>query len=521
MNRDALLKTVNNPNEIWDVLIIGGGATGLGAAVDSASRGYKTLLLEQADFAKATSSRSTKLIHGGLRYLQQGNITLVIEALKERGLLCHNAPHLIHHLPFLVPSYHWWEGPFYGIGLKVYDMLAGDLKIEKSRHLSREETLQAIPTLEPKDLRGGTIYYDGQFDDSRLAICLAQTAVDQGATALNYMEVTQLIKEKDLCTGVEAIDRESGTIYRIHARAIINATGVFVNNLRKKDDRSAPSILSISQGTHIVLDRSFLPGDTAILVPHTTDGRVLFMVPWHERILVGTTDTPIEKSSLEPCPFDDEIDFLLTQAAQYLTKVPSRDSIFSCFAGLRPLIKSGKTEKTASLSRDHAIFISQSGLITIAGGKWTTYRKMAEDVVNKAALIGGLADAPCQTKTLKLHGWDPDLDPLAPLSTYGTDRKEIEALALETPENAQPIHPDLPYIRAEVIWAIRKEMARTVEDILARRTRALLLNARLSIAVAPSIAKILAKELEKESDWEQAQVEGYTALAERYSVREK
>jgi glycerol-3-phosphate dehydrogenase len=502
------------------VIIIGGGATGLGAAVDSASRGYKTLLLEQSDFAKGTSSRSTKLIHGGLRYLQQGNIALVIEALKERGHLCQNAPHLIHHLPFLVPNYRWWEGPFYGIGIKIYDMLAGELGIEKSRHLSRKATLQAIPTLEPKDLRGGVVYFDGQFDDSRLAICLGSTAADHNAVLLNYMKVTGLIKKKEICKGVQATDLESGIHYQFHGRVVINATGVFSDVILQKDNPRAKSIIAPSQGVHIALDESFKPGKTAILVPHTSDKRVLFMVPWHKRILLGTTDTPIEKSALEPRPFKEEIDFLLTHAAKYLTKDPTRKDILSVFAGLRPLIKVGKKESTAVLSRDHMIFVSKSGLVTIAGGKWTTYRKMAEDVINKASIVGGLPERNCLTQSLRLHGWQQGLDPQNHFSTYGSYGKEIKALSRQKKAWAALLHPSLPYTTAEVIWSIRMEMARTVEDVLARRTRALLLDAQASITLAPHIAALMAKELKRDLKWEKNQIVEYTKLAKHYTERD-
>jgi glycerol-3-phosphate dehydrogenase len=516
MNRERMLREIKESPDRWDVIIIGGGATGLGSAVDSASRGYRTLLLEQSDFAKGTSSRSTKLVHGGLRYLQQGNIALVTEALRERGLLCMNAPHLIHHLPFLVPNYQWWEAPFYGIGIKIYDILAGKLGIEKSRHLSRKATLKAIPTLEPEGLRGGVIYYDGQFDDSRLAICLAQTAVDRGGVLINYMKVTGLSKKNGICCGVHAVDQESGAKYALHGHVVINATGVFCDTILHKDNPRAKNIIAPSQGVHIVLDKSFQPGNTAILVPHTADKRVLFMVPWHDRILLGTTDTAVKRSVLEPRPFKREIDFLLNHAGKYLTKGPSRKDILSVFSGLRPLIKVGKTENTAGLLRDHAIFVSKSGLVSIAGGKWTTYRKMAEDVVNKASLVGGLPQRNCLTKTLKLYGFQEGLDPQEHFSTYGSFSKEVKALSRNKKGWARKLHPSLPYTAAEVVWAVRTEMARTLEDVLSRRTRSLLLDARASIEIAPEVAKLMAKELKKDRNWEKKQVEEYAKLAAYY-----
>ena len=488
------------------------------AAVDSAARGYKTLLVEQSDFAKGTSSRSTKLIHGGLRYLQQGNISLVTEALKERGLLCKNAPHLIHHLPFLVPAYHWWESPFYGIGMKIYDLLAGKLGIEPSRRLTRRATLKAIPTLQPEGLKGGVIYYDGQFDDSRLAIALAQTAASEGATLLNYMKVTGLIKNKGTCCGIRATDQENGTHYKLHGKVIINATGVFSDQLIHKDNPKSKPLIAPSQGIHIVLDASFQPGKTAILVPHTSDGRVLFMVPWLGRVLLGTTDTPVKRCPLEPRPLKEEVDFLLSHAGKYLTKPPTRQDILSLFAGLRPLIKTGQGGKTAALSRDHRIIVSKSGLVTIAGGKWTTYRKMAEDVVTKAALVGKLPKRECLTEPLKLYGWEEGLDPKLPFSTYGKYGKEIKALASQNKAWSGKLHPHLPYLTAEVIWAARKEMGRTVEDILSRRTRSLLLDARASIEIAPKVAKLLAQELGKDLSWENNQIKEYTQLANHYLV---
>ncbi len=516
VNREKMIaEAAANPDQ-WDVIIIGGGATGLGAAVDSASRGFKTLLLEQSDFAKGTSSRSTKLIHGGLRYLQQGNIALVIEALKERGLLCENAPHLVHHLPFLVPHYHWWEGPFYGVGLKIYDMLAGKLGIEKSKKLTRRATLKAIPTLEPQDLRGGIVYYDGQFDDSRLAICLAQTAADHGGVVINYMKVTGLIKKQSLCAGVTATDQHSGEHYRFHGRVVINATGVFTDAILHKDNPAARPMIAPSQGVHLVLDRSFQPGKTAILVPHTSDKRVLFMVPWHDRLLLGTTDTPMEKCSLEPRPLKEEIEFLLMHAAKYLSKDPAKKDVLSMFAGLRPLIKTAKGSDTAALSRDHMIFVSKSGLVTIAGGKWTTYRKMAEDVINKAILVGNLPERNCITEKLKLHGWQEGLNPAEHFSTYGSFGQEIKALGRQKKQWGGLLHPNLPYKTAEVIWSVRNEMPQTVEDVLARRTRSLLLDAKASIESAPIVAKLMATELGKSRNWEKKQVSEYNQLAKHY-----
>jgi len=503
--------------DIWDVIIIGGGATGLGAAVDSAARGYKTLLLEQNDFAKGTSSRSTKLIHGGLRYLKQGNIALVMEALKERGLLFENAPHLISHLPFLIPHYKWWEKPFYGIGMKVYDLLAGHLGIEKSHTMSREETLEKLPTLISKNLVGGTIYYDGQFDDARLAINLAQTAADLDATLLNYMPVVSLIKKQGRVVGVEAIDLETNEPYQLHAKVVINATGAFTDGIRKLDDPKATSIIEPSQGIHLVLDRSFLPSDYAILIPATSDGRVLFFVPWHNHLLVGTTDTPVNTTPLEPRPLSEEIDFLLNYATQYLTRKPKRSDVFSVFAGLRPLVRAGKGKSTASLSRSHFIQVADSGLITICGGKWTTYRKMGEDVIEKAISVGDLEKKPCQTESLKLHGYMQGTHTTVDAWTlYGSNGTHLQALVKEHPEWGEKLHARLPYTPVEVIWAVRKEMARTLEDVLSRRTRALLLDVRAALEIAPKVAHLMAKELGKPDSWEKEQIEAFTMIASGY-----
>ncbi len=513
VNRDDMIQDLDR--DYWDIIIVGGGATGLGAAVDAASRGYKTLLLEQHDFAKATSSRSTKLIHGGLRYLQQGNIGLVTEALRERGLLCDNAPHLVHHMSFLVPLYHWWEGPFYGIGLKVYDLLAGELGLEPSRHLSRKQTLQAIPTIEREGLRGGALYYDGQFDDARLAITLAQTAVDQGATLLNYMQVTSLLKKKGLIEGVRATDLETGTHYNLKAKVVINATGIFSDHLRKADDKKAKTMMEPSQGIHLVLPASFLPRNTAILVPHTDDERVIFLVPWHGRVLIGTTDTPVKKASLEPLPLKKEIEFLLKHAARYLEKDPTREDILSIYAGQRPLIKA-EGKSTAALSRDHVITISKSGFITIAGGKWTTYRKMGEDVINKAISVGGLPFRACITAKLHLHGYQKGLDLADHWSLYGTDAKEIKRLIRNNKKLSEIIAPHLPYCAAEVVWAVRHEMARSVEDVLARRTRTLFLDAKAAIEAAPFVARILAKELKKSAAWQKKQIQEFKRVAQNY-----
>lgn len=516
MQRSESIEQLRDPSVGWDVVVIGGGATGLGAAVEAASRGYRTALVEQHDFAKGTSSRSTKLIHGGVRYLRQGNIGLVTEALRERGLLMQNAPHLVQNRSFLVPNYIWWEGPFYGIGLKVYDALAGKLGIGKSQWLSREETMRRIPTLEPEGLRGGVVYYDGQFDDARLAVTLVRTFQDFGGVASNYLAVVGLIKEHGLVRGIRVRDVEGGGEFEIRAKVVVNATGVFVDGIRRMDESDALPLVTASQGIHIVLDKRFLPGETAIMVPQTDDGRVLFAVPWHDRVVVGTTDTPVPVADLEPRAFEAEIEFVLTHAGRYMQQDPARTDVLSVFAGLRPLVRPDDSRSTAAISRDHHLSISRSGLMSITGGKWTTYRKMGEDTIEQAITVGGLEPTESKTAGLKLHGAGENAEESGPLLVYGTDAAEIRKIESEGSLAGAKLHERLPYIAAEVTWAARHEMARTVEDVLARRTRALLLDARASIEAADLVAKLLAAELGKDAKWMAEQVQSYSRLAQGY-----
>ncbi|WP_309399142.1 glycerol-3-phosphate dehydrogenase/oxidase [Cerasicoccus maritimus] len=516
MNRNSAINRIRNDSEPFDVVIIGGGASGLGAAVDAAARGHSVALFEQSDFAKGTSSRSTKLVHGGVRYLQQGNVSLVLEALRERGRLTRNAPHLVRSQAFVIPNYSWWEGPFYGIGMKVYDQLAGKLGLAPSRHLSREETIKQIPTVEQKNLIGGVIYHDGQFDDSRLAVNLAQTATDLGAVVVNYCKCVGLVKENDVVCGVEIKDTETGDEYQVRARSVINATGVFVDDVRRMDEPKAKNIVAVSQGIHIVLPKSFLPGNAAIMIPKTADGRVLFAVPWHDHVVVGTTDTPLNEHSLEPRALPEEKEFVMSHARKYLAKDPSDSDVLSIFAGLRPLVKAGDGSDTAALSRDHTIMISGSGLITLTGGKWTTYRKMAEDVIDQAETLGGFDSKPCQTKDLQIHGWTKAVIEESNLKPYGADAHKIKELAVADSTLQSKVHPDLNLTKAEVVWHARHEMARTVEDVLARRSRSLLLNAKASIEAAPYVADILGKELHQSAEWESEQVAAYTSLAKEY-----
>ena len=515
MNRSAMLQQLESFSGEWDICIIGGGATGLGSAIDAASRGYKTILVEKTDFAKGTSSRSTKLVHGGVRYLQQGNIKLVMEALKERGTLKKNAPHLVKNQSFIVPNYKWWEGPYYGFGLKVYDWMSGNLGLGPSQWLSKEEVLAMAPTLDPEDLRGGVMYHDGQFDDTRLAINMAQTAAEYGACVLNYSAVTGLMKSQSKLAGVMVKDSITGKEYEIRSKAIINATGVFSDSIQKMDDASAETTIAPSQGIHIVLDADYLPGNAAIMIPHTDDGRVLFAVPWHKKVIVGTTDTPVTTIREEPIAMKEELDFIIHHIGRYLTKDPTINDVRSIFAGLRPLVK-GNSKKTAELSRDHTITISDSGLINILGGKWTTYRKMAEDVVNIAAINNMLPSKECVTTSLPIHGSMETIDYNNDFYYYGSDQPGLEDLAKNDNSLREKIHPRLPYTKATIAWAVKEEMCMMVEDALARRTRSLLLDAQAAVEAAPLVASLMAAQMGRDEKWITQQIESFNNTAINY-----
>lgn len=495
----------------FDVVVVGGGATGLGAAVDAAARGYRTLLLEAGDFAHGTSSKSTKLIHGGVRYLAQGNVALVREALHERGLLLKNAPHLVHPRRFLVPTYSYLGLAYYGVGLACYDFLAGSSTFKRSRRLGRSSALEHAPGLKSQGLRGGVVYEDGQFDDARLAIALARTLVALGGTALNYTPVENLIKRQGRVAGVHARDLETGSDLQIEAKVVVNATGVGVDAVRRLDDPRARSILTPSQGAHLVLDLSFLGGETAVLVPKTDDGRVIFAIPWHGRLLVGTTDTHVAAATPDPRPFPEEIAYLIEHLGRYLERAPGPDDVLSTFAGLRPLLSGRAGSGTAKLSREHAVLVADSGLVSVAGGKWTTYRKMAADAIDQAARVGGLAPRPSPTETLRLDGWlDPANGSMSPLGSHGPT---LDALCSERPEWSEFLAPGLPYRAGEVVWAARHEAARTVDDALSRRTRLMFLDARKSLAAAPAVARIMAAELGRDQAWQVRQIEQFQAIA--------
>lgn len=520
MNRAEMWDRVRQHRGPWDMIVVGGGATGVGIAIDAASRGYDVLLLEQSDFGKGTSSRSTKLAHGGVRYLEKGDIGLVMEALKERGLLLQNAPHLVRDLAFIVPNYEWWETPFYGLGLKLYQVLAGKYGFGKSRLLSREETLQHLPTLKTEGLRGGAVYFDGQFDDARLLMHMVFTAFEHGATLLNYVQVTGITRDaQGFVDGVLARDLESGKELCASARVVINATGAFSDNLRRSAEPSAKPLIAPSQGVHLVFSGDFLPGNSAIMVPHTSDGRVLFAIPWHGHVLVGTTDTPIASAALEPIAMEQEIEFILNTAREYLAKAPTRNDVLSVFAGIRPLVRAEGTVSTAALSRDHIIHIDGSGLMTICGGKWTTYRHMAEDCVDQAATMAQLPEKPCVTHHLRIHGFPVSAKEGPPLNLYGEDAQDIRELIRRNPALDEPLHSCLPYLKAEVVWSVRQEMARTIEDVLARRTRALFLNARAALEMAPTVAHLMATELSWDEITTQRQLGEFRAIAVNYVLK--
>ena len=539
MQRDAMLERLRAGEE-FDVLVVGGGATGLGAAVEAAARGHRVALIERDDFAKGTSSRSTKLVHGGVRYLKQGNVALVRTALRERGRLLRNAPHLTRNLAFVIPNYSRWDGFFYGTGLTLYDWLAGGLSLGASRRIDRAEALRLLPTVAERGLVGGVVYHDGQFDDARLAIALAQTAAEQGAVVVNYCACTGFVKNAaGKIVGAVVRDTESGATggagtpgdeFTVRAKVVINATGVFVDELRQRDEPQAGPLVTVSQGIHLVLPRRFLPGAAALMVPKTADGRVLFAVPWHDCVVVGTTDTPVARAVVEPRALDEERDFVMSHAGKYLATVPTADDVLSVFAGLRPLVRAAGTGSTASLSRDQTLVVSAGGLVTITGGKWTTYRQMGEEVIDRAEVLAALPRRVGESPTvaLRLHGWQvtatgSDLlnEGAEPASErifggYGCDAPAVQALAVQRPELASALHPLLPYLRADVVWHAQQEMARTVEDVLARRTRALLLNARASIEAASMVAALLAGELGRDEAWQRAQVADYTQLARGY-----
>ncbi len=527
MKRDQQFESVKSTDE-FDVVIIGGGATGLGCAVDAASRGLKTLLLEKFDFAKGTSSRATKLVHGGVRYLAQGNLRLVREALLERGRLLNNAPHLCLTLPFVVPAYRRWDKFYYGIGLKVYEFLSFRWSLGKTKWLSPVETLKRLPQLNPDRLRGGIQYYDGQFDDSRLAINLAQTAVEHGATVLNYCEVTGFEKRDDKIVGLHATDTLTKACHRIAAKVIINATGVFGDHVLQLADPQSAQTISPSQGVHLVVDRRFFTGTTALMVPKTDDGRVLFAIPWHNRLLLGTTDTPVDQVDFEPRAQPEEIEFIIQHFNRFSTNNITVADVESVFAGLRPLANASHDKRTSVMPRDHVIKVLPSGLVHVTGGKWTTYRSMAEHAIDAAVAAANLDDTMgCQTRELKIHGYptaktesesesDSDRDQHSHLAVYGSDANRLIELIRNDETLGHKIHPQHPYCWAEIDWAIDHEKACTVEDVLARRIRLLFLDANAALTSAPAVAQRMAYKLGHDEQWIKDQIDEFTNLARGY-----
>jgi len=518
LERQLTIEKITKADAVWDLLVIGGGATGLGIALDAASRGYKTLLVEQSDFAKGTSSKSTKLVHGGVRYLAQGNVALVREASVERGLLQKNAPHLVKNQTFIIPIYSQWDRLKYTIGLKFYDWIAGKLSLGASIFISRKKTIESLPDIKTKGLVGGVLYHDGQFDDSRLAINLAQSIVEKGGLVCNYVEVIGVSKsETQKLNGATIKDVESGKSYNIKAKALVNATGVFVDNIQKMDDPSAPDGVVPSQGIHLVIDKTFFKSSHALMIPKTSDGRVLFAVPWHKEVVVGTTDTLINNASLEPEALEKEIDFILDTAKEYFIKPPQRKDVLSVFAGLRPLAapKEGQ-KKTKEISRSHKITISPSGLFTIIGGKWTTFRKMGEDMVNTVESHLGWSHKEPLTQNIQIHGFKETENWDDPLYVYGSDADEIRNRIKQSPKGY--LSESLKIHEEQVVWAVEHEMARSVEDILARRTRALLLDARESLRIAPKVACILGHLFKKDENWVQSEIASYKQVAEKYML---
>jgi glycerol-3-phosphate dehydrogenase len=520
-SRQEILRKLGQETEPWDVLVIGGGATGLGAAVEAAARGYRTLIVERSDFAKETSSRSTKLVHGGVRYLEQMNLTLVLDALRERGHMLRNAPHLVHDLSFVVPAYSYSSLPYYGVGLKVYERLSGKLSFGHSQLLSRKSTLEMLPGVKAEGLRGGILYHDGQFDDARYATALLQTIEDLGGIAINYVEATGFVMSAGKVSGIKARDCEDGTDFELRAKVVINACGVHAEETIAFNGRLHDPLLAISQGSHFVLPRSFLPGNTALMIPKTADGRVLFAIPWHGALIVGTTDVPVDTKSAEPRALPAEKQFLREHIARYMGRAPRPEEILSVWSGLRPLVKKGGV-KTSKLSRDHTILVSSSGLITVTGGKWTTYRRMGQDTIDRAAQVTALPKFPSRTLELKLHGWTDELTNAnsAWECVYGSDLPAVHALSQDDPSLDALLHPRLPFKLREVVWAARHEMARTVEDVLARRTRALFLDARAAIEAAPTVADLLARELQRSEAWKTKDLESFVQTAKGYLYEE-
>ena len=523
MKRSTQLEKLSEKGKIWDMVVVGGGATGLGVAVDAASRGYSVALLEKTDFAKCTSSRSTKLVHGGVRYLQHGDVMLVLEALRERGRMKANAPHLVKDQAFVISNYSYWDNFLYFCGLTFYDMLSFGFGYGRSKFISAKKVMKYIPTSVEKGLKGGVVYHDGQFDDSRMAVNLAQTCVEQGGVVVNQATVTGILHNAEgKVSGVKFSDNLSGKEYILNARSVVNAAGCFVDDIMHMDSPEHRKMVTPSQGVHLVLDMKFLQSDYAIMVPKTSDGRVLFAVPWHDKVVVGTTDIVRPTAEEEPKPLKEEIDFILGTAGLYMNPAPTYKDILSVFAGQRPLAAPKKEGKsTKEISRSHKIIVSDNGLVTITGGKWTSYRLMAEDTVDRAIQIAGLPARKCLTKKLHIHGYRPKPNQKDHMYVYGSDEPKILDLIRQQPELGEKLSPKFDYTMAEVVWAVREEMAMTLEDVLARRVRMLFVDAREARAAAPKVAAVIARELGRDKAWEEEQVKNFTELAKSYIFEQK
>lgn len=511
MNRDLNLNKITTEEE-WDLIVIGGGASGLGVALDACSRNLKVLLIEEYDFGKGTSSRSTKLVHGGVRYLKNGELSLVIEALRERGIMLKNAPHLVRNMSFIIPTYAWWDTPFYGVGLKVYDLMAGNLGLGPSQFLSKNETIEKIPNVNQDELNGGIIYHDGQFDDARMAISLGHTIEKNGGTVMNYLKWDSFRYENDIVSGIKATDQITNITYELKAKVIVNATGVFAEKIMRTDDPESKIRIKPSQGVHLVLDHSFLKSENAIMVPNTSDGRVLFAVPWHDVVIVGTTDTEVKDISIEPTATDEEIDFILANAEKYMTRKPKRSDVKSVFTGLRPLISKENTS-SKSLSRKHTIYQSKKGVFHLLGGKWTTYRKMGQDVLDLIDSTNRINLKPSKTKDLKIFGYKNGVSWNDPLHFYGSEKNLVRSMG-----SNEPLTSSLPLTESQIIYAVQFEMAKTIEDVLSRRTRCLLIDAKECIKIAPMVAKIMSSELNAKENWEQEQIQLFLDLAKNYHL---
>lgn len=520
MDRDSNIKQLENHDKIWDLVVIGGGASGLGVALDGLSRGLSVALVERSDFAQGTSSRSTKLLHGGVRYLAQGNISLVLEALKERGLMMKNAPHVSREQSFIIPIYTLWDKLKYGVGLKMYDLMAGGSRIRRSHLLSRDKIIKKLPTLNSEGLKGGVVYYDGQFDDARYALNLAQTCSELGGCILNYMPVTSLTKDADgIVDGVHVTDEISTISHKIKAKAVINATGVFADDILQMDKPGTSRSIMPSQGAHLVLDQSFLGGTDALMIPKTSDGRVLFGIPWHGKLVLGTTDTLMPKATAEPRALEDEINFILETCAGYLVNKPTRKDVLSVYAGLRPLAAPEEGgAKSKEISRSHKVTIAESHLISIIGGKWTTFRKMGEDTIEAFGKVKNVTLARSTSEAIRVHGFSNGTGVQGHMNIYGSDAPAIMAQIEKNPSLGEMLHPKYPHTIAEVVWMARHEMALKVEDVLARRMRMLFLDAAAALAMAPAVAKVLRRELARDEVWEQEQIKEFQQLANQYLI---